>query len=93
MVDVVVTKALTDHLLKQVGFFICAFCRSKARNASTADLFHTLCREVQRFVPRRFAEMGLPITGVDVQPLGRGVVAADQLGGADGGYSRTRSAP
>ena len=35
-------------------------------------------RKIQRLFPRRFAKVGLPITGVYVQPLGGRVLAPDQ---------------
>ncbi len=40
--------------------------------------FKPLGGNIQRLVPCRFAEMGLPVAGIDVQPLGRRIVAPDQ---------------
>mmetsp|Transcript_22998 Transcript_22998/g.38834 ORF Transcript_22998/g.38834 Transcript_22998/m.38834 type:complete len:682 (+) Transcript_22998:1800-3845(+) len=77
VIDIVVAKALTDHLLKQVCFLVCTLGRTKARNLAPAPL-HTIRGKVQRLIPGRLAEMGVPVAGIHVQPLGRGILAPDQ---------------
>ena len=81
VIDIVVAKALTDEFLEEVSLFVRALCRSKARNATTCistKVGKPLGCEIQSFVPCRFAEMGLPIGGVDVQTLRRRVIPPDQ---------------
>ena len=77
VIDVVMAKALTDHLLKQIGFFIGAFGAAKARHFAPAP-FEALCCKVQRLLPRRLAKNLAPISGIDIQPLGGRIFAADQ---------------
>ena len=57
VIDIVVAEALPDQLLKQVSFFIRAFGRTKPCNLTTSP-FHALCRNIKRFFPSRFPEMG-----------------------------------
>ena len=77
VIDVVMAKALTDHFLEQIGFFIGAFRTAKARHLAPAPL-EALCCEIQRLVPCGLAEHLAPIARIDIQPFGGRVLAADQ---------------
>ena len=78
MIDIVVTKPLTDQFLEKIGLFIGAFGGPEARNTGAANVFHPFGGYLQCLVPCRLAEVGLPVAGVDVQTLGRRIIAADQ---------------
>ena len=78
MIDVVMPKSLADHLLKQIGFFVGAFGRTKTRNTSSADIPQPIGGKIQRLVPLRLTEEFLPVGGVHIQPLGRCIITADQ---------------
>ncbi len=82
VVDVVVTKALTDEFLKEIGFFVGAFCATETRHAGAAiDVFETFerpSRQIERLVPLSFPKHFLPVSGIDVQALGGRIIAADQ---------------
>ena len=55
VIDVVMAKALADHFLEQIRFFVGTFSRPKARNGRAAlvrfEVQHALCCEVERLVP------------------------------------------
>ena len=77
VIDVVVPEPLPDELLEQVGFLVGAFGAAKARHLAPPPLQAT-GGKVHRLFPAGFPEMALPVAGIDVQPLGRRILAADQ---------------
>ena len=81
MIDVIMAKALTNHLLEKIGFFIRTFCRSEtgdtlARNITMPD--KAICRHIKRFFPAGFAEMCQRVCRINIQPLCRRIITADQ---------------
>ena len=82
VVDVVVLEALTDQFLEEIGLLVGALGAAEARHRLAAVVGAQL-REpaggaVERLLPARLAEMRPGIRRIDVQPLFRGVLAADE---------------
>ena len=82
VVDVVVAESLPDQLLEQIGLLVGALGAAEARHRLPAALVaqppQPLGGRVQRLLPGRLAEDVAPVLRIDVQPLGRRVVAAQQ---------------
>ena len=85
VIDVVVAEALADQLLEEIGLLVGAFGRAEAGDRLPAV---SLCQrgeaaggDVERLVPACLAEMRQRVGRIDVQPLGRRILAADQRPG------------
>ena len=77
VVDVVVTKALTDEFLEEISLFIGAFGRAEAGHFTTAAL-ETTGGEIERLFPGGFAEVFVPIARVYVEAFGGSILTADE---------------
>src|ERR1700733_1707104 len=70
MVDIVGAKTCPDELLEQIGFFVRTLGRAKTcerlRALLVSNLDETLCGDVERLFPRRFAEVGIGICWIDL---------------------------
>ncbi len=77
VIDVVVTEPLADQLLEQIGLFVGAFRTAEAGHLTPRPA-QPAGGEIERLFPAGLAEMGLPMCRIDVQPLFRRILAADQ---------------
>ena len=79
VVHVVAAKAGAHQLLEQVGLFVAALGRAKARQrlaaVRVAQALELACGQVQRFVPGRFAEGVAPVGTVGAHLLGHAGLA------------------
>src|SRR6056297_863253 len=82
VIHVVVAKALTDKFLKEIRLFIGAFGAAETRNGRTAmgvlEPLQLTRRQVERLVPLRLAEEFVPVAGINVEALGRCILAPDE---------------
>ena len=82
VVDVVVAEPLADQLLEEIRLLVRALGAAEPGHGRAAvraaQPVEPARRGVQRLVPARLAEVGQRVRRIDVQPLGRRVVAADQ---------------
>src|SRR6056297_3326754 len=82
VIHVVMAKALPDEFLKQIRLFIGAFGAAETRNGRTAmgvlEPLQLTRRQVERLVPLRLAEEFVPVAGIDIEALWRGVLAPDE---------------
>src|SRR6056297_1650480 len=82
VIHVVVAKALTDKFLKEIRLFIGAFGAAETRNGRTAmgvlEPLQLTRRQVERLVPLRLAEEFVPVAGIDIEALGRCILAPDE---------------
>ena len=77
VVDVIVLEPFTNEFLEQIGFFIGALGRPKTCHFAPAPL-QTIGSKIQRLIPSCLAENTAPISGINIQTLGRCILATDQ---------------
>src|SRR6185369_13804858 len=69
VIDVVRAEARADELLKEIRLFVRALGRAESREGAlavrVANVAQALRRQIERFVPRRFAEHIAPLLGID----------------------------
>src|SRR6056297_675808 len=82
VIHVVMAKALTDEFLKEIRLFIGAFGTAESRNGRTAmgvlEPLEATGGKVERLVPLRLAEEFVPVAGINVEALGRCILAPDE---------------
>ena len=81
MINIVMTKAFSDKLLKQIRFFVGTFGRTKTRDPFAVfgpGCRHAISGDIQGLIPTGFAEMRKGISRINIKPLGWCVFTADK---------------